>query len=144
MPETRSKRRCAGSENGPSTSSSDPTPPKVSRSCPGAGSWSVPWHGLTVTDGSQRTSNRPSLPLPHGASLHPFNSSFAASQGVDAVPNIFESDSQRRRKLFICATEFPGPLKFAPILLETKIKRSPKVFHRVKLPSSSISSIKIP
>lgn len=45
MPATNSTMRCAGSESGPSKSSSDPTPPRVSRCCPDAGSSSGRWPG---------------------------------------------------------------------------------------------------
>lgn len=59
-PATNSAMPCAGSESGPLKSSSDPTPPRASRCCPGAGSSSARSLGSTEIDAWPRTSSRPS------------------------------------------------------------------------------------
>jgi hypothetical protein len=68
--------------NGPSRSSSDPTPSKDSTSCPGAGSWNAPSHGSAAAAGSPRTGKRPSLPQPPGPLSPPSACSHAEPQNI--------------------------------------------------------------
>src|SRR3546814_2174820 len=98
MPVTSSGRHCARSEraNGPSKSSSGPTPPKASRCCRAAGWWNEPSHGSAATDVSPRTSNKPSPQQPPGCSSHQSSSSHAVSQEHEITRDSFESDSKRR------------------------------------------------
>ena len=71
---------CAASANGPSRSSSDRIRQKASSCCPGAGSSSERWLGSIETGASPRTSNKPSLPQPHGSSSLQSSSSHEESQ----------------------------------------------------------------
>src|SRR3546814_2775940 len=101
MPVTSSGRHCARSEraNGPSKSSSGPTPPKASRCCRAAGWWNEPSHGSAATDVSPRTSNKPSPQQPPGCSSHQSSSSHAVSQEHEITRDSFESDSKRKRQI---------------------------------------------
>lgn len=95
---TNCAKPCAASADGPSRSSSDPMSPRALRSCPAVGSSDEHWHGSAAT-ASQRTSNKPSSPLPHGSSSYPSSSVPAASQGTGHTQNNFESDFNALSKI---------------------------------------------
>lgn len=87
------KAALAGKGDWTSKSSSDPTPPRASRSCRGVGSWSAPSHGSAETADLPRTSREPSRAPPHGSSWLPSSSSPAESLPFPPNPRHSESDS---------------------------------------------------
>ncbi len=81
--------RSTGSASGPSRSSSDPTTPRASRSCPVDGSWSGPSHGSVDAAASPGTGRNPSPPPRRGSPSPTYPPHHTPSRKVSPSPTEF-------------------------------------------------------